>query len=115
MGLGRTFAAVLTMAAISIGAIALGSVASDARAFYAPNLVRIPSLEARERPGPVDFSHWSHNQYQCFGCHPALFPQARLGFTHDAMAEGRFCGACHDGKLAFKSRSRCSRCHGGEK
>lgn len=92
--------------------IGLGMSVWSAHAYFVPNEVRIPSLKERKRPGPVIFSHWSHDQYRCFVCHPTMFPQWREGFDHDVMAEGRYCGACHDGEAAFKSRDKkCTRCH----
>ena len=33
---------------------------------------------------------------------PSIFPQQTLvGFTHQEMSEGKFCGRCHDGRTAF--------------
>ncbi|MEO1481903.1 MAG: cytochrome c3 family protein [Myxococcota bacterium] len=108
----RRIALGLAATAFALGVVALETRGSRAQAFYAPNRVRIPPLEERPRPGPVDFSHWSHNQYQCYACHPSIFPQHREGFTHDEMADGRYCGSCHNGQEAFPARARCSRCHG---
>jgi c(7)-type cytochrome triheme protein len=80
-----------------------------------PDTVRIPSL----RPHPTEtptasglFSHWSHASYRCFSCHPAIFPQSLVGFTHTDMGQGKFCGRCHGGGSApAPSRYRCESCH----
>jgi len=75
----------------------------SASLFAVPAEVRVPVAKEHGKADPPAaglFSHWRHDQYQCFDCHPVLFPRARLGFTHDQMDEGKFCGACHDGKSA---------------
>jgi c(7)-type cytochrome triheme protein len=81
-----------------------------------PDTVRIPAL----RPHPAGtpqaealFSHWSHGTFRCFACHPSAFPQARVGFTHADMGEGKFCGRCHGGggQAPAPARYRCESCH----
>lgn len=64
---------------------------------------------------PSVFPHWRHRiQYRCDACHDSLF-KMKLGetlITMDLMGEGKVCGACHDGKLAFgHDFGTCSRCH----
>jgi c(7)-type cytochrome triheme protein len=81
-------------------------------AVNAPQDVRIPPLKERTVPAPALFSHWGHNSLHCYSCHPGTFPQARLGFTHQDMREGRFCGSCHDGQAAKAlSAMGCEACH----
>ncbi len=68
-----------------------------------PDEVRVPVVREHGKADPPAaglFSHWRHDQYQCFDCHPTLFPRALQGFTHDQMDDGKFCGACHNGKAA---------------
>ena len=83
----------------------------------APDTVRIPIKVAHGKGDPPDaalFSHWEHGRYYCYTCHPSLFPQRRVGFTHDDIDAGRFCGACHDGKHAFgvdDDDVECESCH----
>jgi c(7)-type cytochrome triheme protein len=91
---------------------------ASAAALAMPVVVRIPIVKPHGAADPADpglFSHWQHDQYPCFVCHPAIFPQARKGFTHDEMDEGRFCGACHDGRSAppaSGARAACRKsCH----
>jgi c(7)-type cytochrome triheme protein len=92
------------------GAVPLAAVAI-------PALVRIPIVKPHGKDSPPEaavFSHWSHGQYRCYACHPSIFPQAPKGFTHDDMDAGRFCGTCHDAKIAFASDESgvpCTRCH----
>jgi c(7)-type cytochrome triheme protein len=54
---------------------------------------------------------------KCDDCHksPKLFAQKKGSdkLTMAAMNEGKFCGACHDGKKAFsvKAPADCVKCH----
>ena len=96
----------------------LGLVAASASVWAVPAQVRIPIVRPHAKldpPGAGIFSHWRHEQYQCVACHPAIFPRTRKGFTHDDMDEGRFCGACHDGRTAppaSGARANCkTSCH----
>lgn len=64
---------------------------------------------------PAIFPHWIHRmQYKCHACHDALF-KMQVGanlVTMDEIQAGKWCGACHDGKIAFISNlSTCNRCH----
>lgn len=64
---------------------------------------------------PSVFPHWVHRvRYRCDACHDGLFTM-ELGATPVTMAliaEGKACGACHDGQRAFDdSFENCSRCH----
>ena len=93
-------------------ALVLGSAVALAAAF--PALLRIPAKSrtaARSVPA-ASFSHRSHQTFGCYACHPSVFPQAPLGFSHDEMRGGRFCGQCHEGAIAFAIEgAACQRCH----
>ncbi len=75
---------------------------------------------ARKAPGaddipPAAFSHSVHRaQFKCYVCHDALF-QMKAGantVTMDAISQGQYCGACHNGKTAFAvTFETCVRCH----
>lgn len=86
---------------------------SAALAAAFPAVLRIP----RRNPGVTVppqalFSHRAHATFGCYACHPSVFPQAPLAFTHAEMQEGRFCGRCHDGQRAFAiPGTDCARCH----
>ncbi len=73
---------------------------------------------------PVVFKHWLHRAYYtCKACH------VDIGFAMEAGAtgikekdnkRGFYCGACHNGKIAFAAREKksfgpekknCNRCH----
>ena len=95
--------------------IVIGLLASTAALGAAfPAVLRIP----RRYPGiPYPpralFSHRSHEAFGCYACHPSIFPQQTLvGFTHEEMSEGKFCGRCHDHRTAFAiPGTACARCH----
>lgn len=71
------------------------------------------------------FSHNSHVVtigLSCDSCHPDLFDRQRGAakasgeYNHDSFDEGLYCGACHDGFMAFDTTSpqSCKVCHGSD-
>jgi c(7)-type cytochrome triheme protein len=64
---------------------------------------------------PALFPHWIHRiRYGCAACHDSLASMRGGGapVTMEAIAEGRSCGACHDGKRAWGvTFETCNRCH----
>ncbi len=72
-------------------------------------------------PIKATFQHKVHTAdagLECSSCHDEIFSMQRgtavnsKNFTMKAMAEGQFCGACHDGDTAFSTDSNCMSCHG---
>ncbi len=63
---------------------------------------------------PVIFPHWFHRiRFRCKVCHAELGFEMRAGsndVTMNDIVEGRFCGACHDGDVAW-SVENCNLCH----
>ncbi|MFO0747586.1 MAG: c(7)-type cytochrome triheme domain-containing protein [Myxococcota bacterium] len=92
-------------------------VGSPLVALGVPETVRIPIVRDHGQgnpPDPARFSHWAHDTFSCVACHTSIFPQRKLGFTHADMAEGRYCGSCHDGRTAFGPKDKgveCETCH----
>jgi c(7)-type cytochrome triheme protein len=80
-----------------------------------PDTVRIPIGKPHPTGTPQEaalFSHWGHGKYRCFACHPSVFPQALVSFTHADMNEGRFCAACHGrGEAPAVTTYACEKCH----
>ena len=79
-----------------------------------PGVLRVPRRDpAVASPPRALFSHRAHASFGCYGCHPSIFPQQTLvAFTHQEMSEGKFCGRCHDGQVAFAiPGTPCARCH----
>lgn len=74
----------------------------------------------RRTPGTADiapavFSHALHRmQFTCYVCHDAIY-EMRAGanqISMDAIQSGKFCGACHNGRIAFQATfDTCARCH----
>jgi len=86
------------------------------------NLMAVPpgkTIDFASPKGKVTFDGKLHADkgLKCADCHtkPKLF-QMKKGtekMTMAAMNEGKFCGACHDGKKAFsvKAPADCAKCH----
>ena len=77
-------------------------------------------LFTRKTPGtaeipPALFSHYLHRiQFKCYVCHDAILVM-KAGANEiimDKIQEGKFCGTCHNGKIAFQATfDTCPRCH----
>src|SRR5690242_16326293 len=67
---------------------------------------------------PVTFSHWLHRKYYtCRVCHTELDFNMKVNTTEITERDnrnGKFCGACHNGKIAFRHNGNCDKCHNGE-
>ena len=66
-------------------------------------------------PGKAVFSHEAHvlkAKVGCRECHPKLYLDVARSkrVTMKQMAQGRSCGACHQGKRAF-GLDACVKCH----
>lgn len=65
---------------------------------------------------PVVFPHSIHRaRFRCNVCHEELGFAMKAGANKIEMAnivQGQYCGACHNGKIAWGSAS-CDRCHRG--
>ena len=82
------------------------------QAEYADVVLNKRAEEAGVRP--VLFSHWFHRiRFRCVVCHGELGFEMRAGanlVTMDDITDGKFCGACHDGEIAW-SVENCDLCH----
>ena len=101
-----------------IAAAAFFVIAVPVSVISMPESVRIPIVKEHGTGDPPDaalFSHWTHQQYHCYECHPSIFPKRKLGFTHADMNQGKFCGACHDGNRSWHHENdasiSCETCH----
>jgi c(7)-type cytochrome triheme protein len=70
--------------------------------------------EGGETP-PAVFPHWAHRiRFKCYACHPSIV-EMKAGanaITMDAISGGKFCGVCHNGKIAWEvGFNTCPRCH----
>lgn len=99
---------------ISLSAVMTLSFMNPAEAEYGDVVMNEYSDDAGMRP--VVFPHWFHRiRYRCKVCH------GDLGFAFEAggneinmlkILDGEFCGACHDGNVAW-SIENCDLCHSG--
>jgi c(7)-type cytochrome triheme protein len=103
------------MKALLLAIIATAALSAlPARAEYADVVLN----HAAEANGmrPVVFSHWFHRiRFRCKVCHSELGFVMRAGANKITMADiidGRFCGMCHNGEVAW-SVERCDLCHSG--
>ena len=107
-----TGARALCAAAIFAGALALSP--NDTRAEYGDVVINNYSTAAGMRP--VVFPHWFHRaRFRCKVCHADLGIKFEAGGNQINMLkiiDGQYCGACHDGGLAW-SVENCNLCHSG--
>lgn len=70
----------------------------------------------------VVFRHKVHTYgagLDCDSCHSGIFEMAagtaeeNKDFTMQSLYDGKYCGACHDGTMAFAANTRCTSCHVG--
>lgn len=103
----------LLLATAAALAPALGAL--DAHAEYGDVVINNYSDAASMRP--VVFPHWFHRiRYRCKVCHVELGFRMRAGSNEVSMADiidGRFCGMCHNGQVAWAA-DRCDLCHSGK-
>jgi len=78
--------------------------------------VIINNRAEEEGVAPVIYPHWFHRiRYQCSVCHVELGIKTKAGgngITMDRITRGEFCGACHNGEIAW-SVENCDLCHSG--
>jgi c(7)-type cytochrome triheme protein len=107
---GRAAAAALTLVLLAV-------TPAPAQAPAPPDF-QIPRAETS--PGTVTFSHARHlaRVGKCSTCHMRDLKMKRggSGITLEGKQEGKFCGACHDGKPGADGRTvfpidECDRCH----
>ncbi len=95
--------------------------------------IAVPAMAAENRGGDVVytkpvksvlFSHKVHVEdkgLSCDLCHARTFEKQALkaqenpDFTMKSLVEGKYCGTCHNGTMAFASNTRCAACHTGVK
>jgi c(7)-type cytochrome triheme protein len=78
--------------------------------------VRINNYSEQHGMRPAVFPHWFHRiRFRCSVCHEQLgFKMKKEANKIDMnkIASGQFCGACHNGKIAW-APVYCDRCHTG--
>ncbi|UCE30217.1 MAG: hypothetical protein JSW68_08930 [Burkholderiales bacterium] len=112
--LGSTLARWLAAALSALAVLALASAARTASAEYGDVVINNYSDAAGMRP--VVFPHWFHRiRFRCKVCHADLGFEFKAGGNEIDMVkiiDGQFCGACHNGELAW-AVDNCNLCHAG--
>lgn len=97
-----------------VGMALLLFVVVAAWAEYGDIVINKRSVEEGVRP--VIFPHWFHRiRFKCRVCHSELGFEMRAGgndMTMDTITQGKYCGACHNGEIAW-STEHCDLCHSG--
>ena len=106
------FLSVLLLVAGTGGLLAVNH---SVRAEYGDIVINNYSDDAGMRPAV--FPHWFHRiRFRCKVCHADLGFQFKAGgndITMLKIIDGEFCGACHNGDIAW-SVENCDLCHSGK-
>jgi len=99
---------------VAVGATGGVAYLNTAEAEYGDVVMNQFSYDAGMRP--VVFPHWFHRiRFRCKVCHGDLgfaFKAGGNGINMLKIIDGQFCGACHDGNVAW-SIENCDLCHSG--
>ncbi len=84
--------------------------------WFLGNFVMKTHLKEMEAEGlsPVLFPHWVHRiWFKCKVCHDEIFIMKRWtnDISQQKILQGKQCGVCHNGKMAFGADRDCERCH----
>ncbi len=94
--------------------IGLAGFSQPSQAEYADVVINNYADAAGMRPAV--FPHWFHRiRFRCKVCHADLGFKFKAGGNKITMAkiiDGQFCGACHNGEVAW-SVENCAMCHSG--
>ena len=82
------------------------------------NFVMKTKMKEMEKEGlaPVIYPHWIHRiWFECKVCHDDIFVMKRWRneISQEKIVQGKQCGVCHNGKIAFSAEEKCERCHMG--
>ncbi len=92
---------------------------------HGSNMKQPKTIVFSEPVKAVVFDHEMHTGdlgLECSNCHNDVF-KMKMGtaeshpdqFTMQALYDGKYCGACHNGDDAFASNTKCTTCHIGVK
>jgi len=98
--------------------VVLATMLQSARSNAEYGDVILNNRSEKEGVRPVIFPHWFHRiRFRCKVCHGELGFEMRVGANDVSMkeiSEGKFCGMCHDGRIAW-SAENCDLCHSGRR
>jgi len=111
----RGWRLVLLLLACVFGVTMFTAIDNEAQAEYGDVVINNYSDAAGMRPAV--FPHWFHRiRFRCKVCHGDLGFQFKAGGNDITMLkifDGQFCGACHNGQIAW-SVENCTLCHSGK-
>jgi c(7)-type cytochrome triheme protein len=111
---GKSAVQRLLLVAMALATVFLVDI-DEARAEYGDVVINNYSDAAGMRP--AIFPHWFHRvRFRCKVCHADLGFKFKAGGNEINMVkiiDGQFCGACHNGELAW-SVENCNLCHSGK-
>lgn len=111
----KTISGVLAAVVVAAGLAMVFVGGEPAKAEYGDVVINNYADAAGMRP--VVFPHWFHRvRFRCKVCHADLGFKFKAGGNEITMAkiiDGKFCGACHNGEVAW-SVENCSMCHSGK-
>lgn len=101
---------------VVLALVGLTLLAAPAEAEYGD--VVLNKLSEKNGVRPVVFPHWFHRvRFRCKVCHSELGFKMRAGANQVTMADisnGKFCGMCHNGQVAWGA-NQCDLCHSGKR
>ena len=99
---------------VALATLGMALAVAPAQAEYAD--VVLNKRSEKEGMRPVIYSHWFHRiRFRCKVCHDELGFKMRAGANDVRMADianGKFCGMCHNGQVAWGAEN-CDLCHSG--
>ncbi len=99
---------------LTVTVAVLGSIQS-VRAEYGDLVLN--EIAEKEGMPPAIFPHWFHRiRFRCKVCHADLgfkFKAGGSGINMLKIIDGEYCGACHNGEIAW-SVENCNLCHSGK-
>ncbi len=99
---------------LTITVAVLGSI-QPVRAEYGDLVLN--EIAEKEGMPPAIFPHWFHRiRFRCKVCHADLgfkFKAGGSGINMLKIIDGEYCGACHNGEIAW-SVENCNLCHSGK-
>jgi len=114
IGIAKNLTMLAGVVTVAVCALALHAHFNNAEAEYGDIVMNEFSDEADMRP--VVFPHWFHRiRFRCKVCHGDLgfaFKAGGNGINMLNIIDGDYCGACHDGGIAW-SIENCDLCHSG--
>jgi len=109
-------AVALLLMCFFVGVITVSSTPAFAKEYG--DIIMDKSLVSMNKAGvkPVKFSHWFHRiRYKCKVCHEDIFVMkaGANGVNMNQIMEGKACGTCHNGKIAWEPMF-CDKCHSSD-